>query len=136
MRERLRGNQNFTVPFLCHWLIYTQMSINRVAIILEMGMGDKEAALPLFEENLRLSRRTYGSEHPSTLNAIACVGMAYCQLQRHGEGLPLLREAAAGFRKVHGEGDPKTQHLIGVLQTGEKFAAAAGKEPEEAASCS
>ena len=29
MRECLRGNQNFTVPFLCHWLIYTQMSINR-----------------------------------------------------------------------------------------------------------
>jgi len=29
MREFLRGNQNFTVNLPRHWLVFTQMSINR-----------------------------------------------------------------------------------------------------------
>ena len=69
--------------------------VEDVAVLVDR-MGDKEAALPLYEEDMRLARRIKGSEHPETLTSIASVGIVRCELGRLGEGLPLLREAAAG----------------------------------------
>ena len=65
--------------------------------------GDKEAA-------------THGNEHPETLHSMVNIGNACCELGRYGEGLPLLREALAGLRKVQGEGHPLTQLAIEVFE--------------------
>eukprot|EP01045_Picozoa_sp_COSAG04_P020815 COSAG04_NODE_2176_length_4624_cov_33.939445_5_plen_370_part_01 len=110
---------------------HTLVSINLVAFILDNGMGDKEAALPLHEEELRVSRRLNGSEHPRTLDAIYNLGQIHCNLERYAEGLPLLREAVAGMRKVLGEGDPDTQQALRALAQKEAAAAAEPNLEEE-----
>ena len=79
----------------------------------------------------RLTRQTLGSEHPETFFSLANCGGLLCNLGRHGEGLPLLREAVAGMRKVHGEGHPHTQRTIWSLKRHEAAAAAEQEEEEE-----
>ena len=120
-RRRALGNEHESTLLI---------SINRVAQILGR-MGENEEALQLHEGGLRLSRRKFGSEHPHTLVAIASLGISCCELGRHGEGLPLLREAVAGRRKVQGEGDPDTQDAIQDLEQYEAEAAAAAAAEEE-----
>ena len=86
-------------------------------------MGNTAAALPLYEEEVRMSRQMLGAEHPDTLVAQDNFGLARCDAAVEAldvdaleEGLGLLRQAVAGMRKVLGEGRPHTQMAIRELE--------------------
>ena len=79
-------------------------------------MGNTAAALPLYEEEVRMSRQMLGAEHPDTLVAQDNFGLARCDaavealdIDALDEGLGLLRQAVAGMRKVLGENDEQTR---------------------------
>ena len=98
-------------------------------------MGNTAAALPLYEEEVRMSRQMLGAEHPDTLVAQDNFGLARCDaavealdIDALEEGLGLLRQAVAGMRKVLGEDHRHTQETIEDL---EEYEAAAAEEEEE-----
>ena len=67
------------------------------------GSGDKASARPLYEDLVTVHRRTWGSDHPITLEAIGRLGNVVSQMGDHAEAQPLLEEAVAGLRLTLGD---------------------------------
>ena len=58
-------------------------------------------------------------------------GVGCCELGRYGEGLPLLREAVVGMRRVRGEGHAETKWAVSALAQHEAVAQEEEGQAEE-----
>ncbi|MEA2489787.1 MAG: hypothetical protein QOH21_1579 [Acidobacteriota bacterium] len=68
--------------------------------VLRGETGDIEDAIAVFQEKLHVDRHTYGDLHTVIALDLSNLGNAYAEAGRPAEGLPLLREAEALFRKL------------------------------------
>lgn len=73
--------------------------------------GDDAAARPLLEELVAVARRTRGSDHAFTLDAIGRLGTLLSQMDDDAGAQTLLEEAVAGLRLTLGLGDESNQML-------------------------
>ena len=77
--------------------------------------GDYATALPLFEEVLRVERRTKGDEDQNTLTSIYNLARLHDEMKNHELALPLAVEAVRSYRKVYGDGHQETLDAIDQL---------------------
>jgi tetratricopeptide (TPR) repeat protein len=75
------------------------MTMNNLAMGYK-AVGKLDLALPLYEENLKLTRAKLGSDHPHTFTGMNNLALAYQAAKRLDLALPLLQEAAAGVEKM------------------------------------
>ena len=66
-------------------------------------------------EALEGYRKTFGDDHPRTLNAMNNVGIFLLEMGRLESSEQYLRDAAAGNRRVLGEDHPRTLMSIGNI---------------------
>lgn len=64
--------------------------------------GDPQAAIPYFEEALRLSREVLGPNHPRTISAINNMAVTYQEIGRPAQAVPYSLEAYRSANKVYG----------------------------------
>ena len=66
---------------------------NNLAVAYQNRCGKLDlAALPLFEETLKLSKVKFGAEHPNTLSTMASSGSLRLEKKAYTEAEPMLRE--------------------------------------------
>jgi tetratricopeptide (TPR) repeat protein len=77
--------------------------------------GQRDKALPLFEETLKLMKAKLGPDHPSTLNSLGNLGKACCDAKQGDKAAPLLKEFIAGSRKNHSKESPQFAGLLAQM---------------------
>jgi tetratricopeptide (TPR) repeat protein len=61
--------------------------------------GQRDKAVPLFEETVRLREAKMGRRHPDTLQTLGNLGQCYRDAGRLAEAIPLLEEAHRGAKE-------------------------------------
>ena len=115
-RRRILGNID----------VHTISSMAQLATILDKQDDEElqnDEALQLYEDCLRSTRQLMGSEHPDTYEKASWVGEARCRLGDYARGLPLLRAAANGWCRTHGDNHCVTKEAKLSLAVYEEMAA-------------
>ena len=81
--------------------------------------------MPLFEETLKLRRKSIGSEHPDTLVSILNMAMAYLAAGKPDLAAPLFKEAYPAAKKSPALSWVGMRLLDAYAQTGKSEEAAA-----------
>jgi tetratricopeptide (TPR) repeat protein len=70
-------------------------------------MGRLEEAMPLFEESVKIFRRTLGNDHPDVATSLNNIATLLNRMGRLEEAMPLYEEAEKIFRRTLGNAHPQ-----------------------------
>jgi tetratricopeptide (TPR) repeat protein len=91
--------------------------MNNLALVFS-DAGKLDAALPLYEETLRLQKAKLGPDHPDTLTSMSNLGNGYADAGKLDSALPLYEETLRLRKAKLGPDHPDTLASMSNLATG------------------